>query len=100
MVLSVEDDNLAMILEWKAQGMKHFKLRPHYLCYTGWLMHGQERFLVENFKVNFRSMSSVLLGKSRDPRHEGRLTLKMTFTERRELFEGSPRTSCKSKYSV
>lgn len=74
MVLSVEDDNLAMIREWKAKGMKHFKLRPNYLCYTGWLMHGQERFLVENFKVNFRSMSSVLLGKSRDPRHKGCVT--------------------------
>ena len=29
MVLSVEDDNLAMICEWKARGMKHFKLRPN-----------------------------------------------------------------------
>ena len=39
MVLLVEDDNLAMIREWKAKGMKHFNLRPNYLCYTGWLMH-------------------------------------------------------------
>jgi hypothetical protein len=29
MVLSVEDDNLVMIREWKAKGMNHFKLRPN-----------------------------------------------------------------------
>lgn len=54
MVPSAEDDNLAMIRGWKAKGMKHFKLRPNYLCYSGWMMRGRERFYFENFKMNYR----------------------------------------------
>ena len=54
MVPSAEDDNLAQIRAWQSKGMKHFKLRPNYLCYRGWVMRGQERFCLENFKMNLR----------------------------------------------
>ena len=54
MVPSQEDDNLAQIRAWKQAGMKHFKLRPNYLCYRGSLPRGYERFFLENFKANFR----------------------------------------------
>ena len=54
MVPSEEDDNLAQIRAWKAKGMKHFKLRPNYLCYRGWQVRGRERFYLENFKMNYR----------------------------------------------
>ena len=54
MVPSQEDDNLAQIRAWKAKGLKYFKLRPNYLCYTGWIPRGYERFFLENFKINYR----------------------------------------------
>jgi hypothetical protein len=34
--------------------LKHFLLRPNYLCYPGWIPRGYERFFLENFKMNFR----------------------------------------------
>jgi len=54
MVPSQEDDNLAQIRAWKERGLKHFKLRPNYLCYKGWIPRGYERFFLENFRMNFR----------------------------------------------
>lgn len=54
MVPSQEDDNLAQIRAWKKAGMKHFKLRPNYLCYRGSLPRGYERFFLENFRTNYR----------------------------------------------
>ena len=54
MVPSQEDDNLALIRGWKAAGMKHFKLRPNYLCYRGALPRGYERYFLDNFKMNLR----------------------------------------------
>ena len=53
MVPSQEDDNQRQIRAWKEMGMKHFKLRPNYLCYTGWIPRGYERFFLENFKMNY-----------------------------------------------
>ena len=55
MVPSIEDDNAAMIKAWRAVGMRHFTLRPNYLCYRGALPRGLEREMIENFKMNLRS---------------------------------------------
>ena len=52
MVPTIEDDNAAMIAGWKRVGMRHFTLRPNYLCYYGALPRGLERELVENFSMN------------------------------------------------
>ena len=71
MVPSAEDDNLAQIRAWKAKGMKHFKLRPNYLCYRGWLMRGLERFYLENFKMNFRE---GMIGTDYDGSPRGEVT--------------------------
>jgi hypothetical protein len=52
MVPSMEDDNEAMIKAWRDVGMRHFTLRPNYLCYRGALPRGLERELIGNFKMN------------------------------------------------
>ena len=51
--------------------MKHFKLRPNYLCYTGWLMRGHERFYLENFKMNWRE---GMIGTDYDGSPRGEVT--------------------------
>lgn len=71
MVPSAEDDNQAQIREWKACGMKHFKLRPNYLCYRGWIPHGYERFFLENFKLNYRE---GMIGTDYDGAPRGEVT--------------------------
>jgi len=71
MVPSAEDDNLAQIRAWKEKGMKHFKLRPNYLCYRGWLIRGLERFYLENFKMNFRE---GMIGTDYDGSPRGEIT--------------------------
>ena len=71
MVPSQEDDNLAQIRAWKARGMKHFKLRPNYLCYTGWIPRGYERFFLENFKMNYRE---GMIGTDYDGSPRGEVT--------------------------
>ena len=40
MVPSVLDDSKVLITGWKKAGMRHFSLRPNYLCYTGVLQRG------------------------------------------------------------
>ena len=71
MVPSLEDDNLTQIRAWKAKGMKHFKLRPNYLCYKGWIPRGYERFFLENFKMNFRE---GMIGTDYDGSPRGEVT--------------------------
>ena len=71
MVPSAEDDNLAQIRAWKEKGMKHFKLRPNYLCYTGWIPRGYERFYLENFKMNYRE---GMIGTDYDGSPRGEIT--------------------------
>ena len=71
MVPSQEDDNLAQIRAWKAKGMKHFKLRPNYLCYSGWIPRGYERFFLENFKMNHRE---GMIGTDYDGTPRGEVT--------------------------
>ena len=71
MVPSQEDDNLAQIRAWKAKGMKHFKLRPNYLCYKGWIPRGYERFYLENFKMNWRE---GMIGTDYDGSPRGEVT--------------------------
>ncbi len=51
--------------------MKHFKLRPNYLCYRGWVMRGQERFCLENFKMNLRE---GMIGADYDGSPRGEVT--------------------------
>ncbi len=71
MVPSQEDDNLAQIRAWKEKGMKHFKLRPNYLCYSGWIPRGYERFFLENFKMNYRE---GMIGTDYDGTPRGEVT--------------------------
>ena len=71
MVPSQEDDNLGQIRAWKACGMRHFKLRPNYLCYTGWIPRGYERFFLENFKMNCRE---GMIGTDYDGAPRGEVT--------------------------
>ena len=71
MVPSQEDDNLKQIRDWKARGMKHFRLRPNYLCYSGWIPRGYERFFFENFKMNLRE---GMIGTDYDGRPRGEVT--------------------------
>ena len=71
MVPSQEDDNLAQIRAWKEKGMKHFKLRPNYLCYRGWIPRGYERFYLENFKMNLRE---GMIGTDYDGTPRGEVT--------------------------
>lgn len=55
MVPSQEDDNAQFLREWKAAGLKHFMLRPNYLCYRGVIPRGYERFYHRNFKLNLEN---------------------------------------------
>ena len=71
MVPSQEDDNLAQIRAWKEKGMKHFLLRPNYLCYSGWIPRGYERFFLENFKMNYRE---GMIGTDYDGAPRGEVT--------------------------
>ena len=71
MVPSQEDDNLAQIRAWKAKGLKHFLLRPNYLCYYGWIPRGYERFFLENYKMNYRE---GMIGTDYDGSPRGEMT--------------------------
>lgn len=71
MVPSQEDDNLKQVRAWKEKGMKHFKLRPNYLCYTGWIPRGYERFFLENFKMNYKE---GMIGTDYDGSPRGEVT--------------------------
>ena len=51
--------------------MKHFKLRPNYLCYRGWIPRGYERFFLENFKMNWRE---GMIGTDYDGSPRGEVT--------------------------
>ena len=71
MVPSQEDDNLAQIRAWKEKGLKHFLLRPNYLCYYSWIPRGYERFFLENYKMNYRE---GMIGADYDGSPHGELT--------------------------
>lgn len=55
MVPSQEDDNAEFLREWKKAGLKHFMLRPNYLCYRGVVPRGYERFYHRNFMLNLEN---------------------------------------------
>ena len=51
MVPLLTDDLAAQIAGWKSAGMKHFFLRPNWLCYRAATMRGLERVLYDSFKT-------------------------------------------------
>lgn len=55
MVPSQEDENVQILREWKKVGLKHFSLRPNYLCYRGVIPRGYERFYHGNFMLNLEN---------------------------------------------
>ena len=55
MVPSQEDDNAQFLREWKKVGLKHFMLRPNYLCYRSVIPRGYERFYHKNFMLNLEN---------------------------------------------
>jgi len=55
MVPSQEDDNAQFIRDWKSAGLKHFMLRPNYLCYRSVIPRGYERFYHSNFMLNLKN---------------------------------------------
>ncbi len=48
-VPSLNDDYRNLLKEWRAAGMRHFFLRPNYLCFRGCVTRGLERWLYDNF---------------------------------------------------
>ena len=55
MVPSQEDDNAQFLRDWKNAGLKHFMLRPNYLCYRSVIPRGYERFYHSNFMLNLEN---------------------------------------------
>lgn len=55
MVPSQEDDNAQFLRDWKSAGLKHFMLRPNYLCYRSVIPRGYERFYHGNFMLNLKN---------------------------------------------
>ena len=55
MVPSQEDDNAQFLRDWKNAGLKHFMLRPNYLCYRSVIPRGYERFYHRNFMLNLEN---------------------------------------------
>ena len=55
MVPSQEDDNAQFLRDWKSAGLKHFMLRPNYLCYRSVIPRGYERFYHSNFMLNLKN---------------------------------------------
>ena len=51
-VPSGEEDSEALIDGWRKAGLRHYFVRPNYLCYVGTAPRGLERFYVEDFKRN------------------------------------------------
>ena len=51
-VPSLEEDSEALIAGWRKAGLRHYFVRPNYLCYVGTAPRGLERFYVEDFKRN------------------------------------------------
>ena len=51
MVPLLTDDIEEHITRWKATGMKHFFLRPNWLCYRAATMRGLERVFYDSFKT-------------------------------------------------
>ena len=51
-VPSSEEDSEKLIGGWRTAGLRHYFVRPNYLCYVGTAPRGLERFYVEDFKRN------------------------------------------------
>ncbi len=62
-VPSMTDDYMALYDAWRKVGMKHFFLRPNYMCYCAVFPRGLERFLYDNFKD---SLASGMMGVDYD----------------------------------
>ena len=48
------EDSLAMIDTWRDKGLKHYFVRPNYLCSSIATMRGLERYFCEEFKANVK----------------------------------------------
>ena len=51
-VPSLYDDSEGLLGEWRKKGMRHYFIRPNYLCYMSTPVRGLERVLCEDFKRN------------------------------------------------
>lgn len=69
-VPSIYEDSAPLIEEWKKRGLKRYFVRPNYLCYGCAMPRGLERFLFEDFKVNY---GQGMMGIDEDNWKRGRL---------------------------
>ena len=46
------DDYVKLYDAWRAAGMRHFFLRPNYMCYSAVFPRGLEKYLYDNFKTS------------------------------------------------
>lgn len=51
MVPSIADDHEAYFSEWQKRGLKHFFLRPNFLCYGMAFYRGHERLIYDCFQI-------------------------------------------------
>ncbi len=58
-VPALTDDYMAIYDAWHKAGMKHFFLRPNYMCYCAVFPRGLEKYLYDNFK---NSLASGMMG--------------------------------------
>lgn len=69
-VPSIYEDSTPLIDAWIKRGMKRYFVRPNYLCYGCAMPRGLERFLFEDFKLNFKQ---GMMGVDEDNWKRGRL---------------------------
>ena len=69
-VPSIYEDSTPLIDAWIKRGMKRYFVRPNYLCYGCAMPRGLERFLFEDFKLNFKQ---GMMGIDEDNWKRGRL---------------------------
>ena len=62
-VPSIEEDSEELIGGWRKMGLKHYFVRPNYLCYTATPVRGLERFFCEDFK---RNLAGGMIGIDED----------------------------------
>jgi hypothetical protein len=54
MVPSIVDDHEAYFSEWQKRGLKHFFLRPNFLCYGMAFYRGHERLIYDCFQIAYK----------------------------------------------
>lgn len=62
-VPSIEEDSEELIGGWRKMGLRHYFVRPNYLCYTATPVRGLERFFCEDFK---RNLAGGMIGIDED----------------------------------